>query len=91
MRLNNLHGVQLRQRSRRRGSCDTCEAPVNWVTALVFTITPLIALLAVPWYGFVNGYSLGAWLLFVFLLAVTGMSITSGYHRLWAHRTYQAH
>ena len=33
----------------------------------------------------------GAWLLFVFLLAVTGMSITSGYHRLWAHRTYQAH
>ena len=40
---------------------------------------------------FVNGYSRGAWLLFVFLLAVTGMSITSGYHRLWAHRTYQAH
>jgi stearoyl-CoA desaturase (delta-9 desaturase) len=66
-------------------------APVNWVTASVFTITPLVALLVVPWYGISHGYSLGAWLLFAFLLAATGMAITSGYHRLWAHRTYQAH
>jgi stearoyl-CoA desaturase (delta-9 desaturase) len=66
-------------------------APINWVTALVFTITPLAALTLVPWYGVVHGYSLAAWIAFAVVLASTGMAITSGYHRLWAHRTYQAH
>ena len=66
-------------------------APVNWVTAIVFTVTPLAALIFVPWYGFAHGYSLAAWISFVLILAATGMAITSGYHRLWAHRTYQAH
>ena len=64
-------------------------APVNWVTAIVFTITPLAALIFVPWYGFAHGYSPSAWVSFVLILAATGMSITSGYHRLWAHRTNQ--
>ncbi len=66
-------------------------APVNWVTAIVFTVTPLATLIFVPWYGFAHGYSLAAWISFVLILAATGMAITSGYHRLWAHRTYQAH
>jgi stearoyl-CoA desaturase (Delta-9 desaturase) len=66
-------------------------APVNWVTTVVFTLTPLVALTLVPWYGFTHGYSLAAWLSFVLILVATGMAITSGYHRLWAHRTYQAH
>jgi stearoyl-CoA desaturase (delta-9 desaturase) len=66
-------------------------APVNWVTAIVFTATPLATLILVPWYGFAHDYSLAAWISFVLILAATGMAITSGYHRLWAHRTYQAH
>ena len=66
-------------------------APINWVTTIVFTLTPLVALVFVPWYGFTQGFSLGAWISFVVLLGATGMAITSGYHRLWAHRTYQAH
>ena len=66
-------------------------APVNWVTTIVFTLTPLAALVFVPWYGLTHGYSLGAWIAFVAILGATGMAITSGYHRLWAHRTYQAH
>src|SRR4029453_12695630 len=66
-------------------------APINWVTATVFTLTPLVAMVFVPWYGFTEGFSLGAWISFALLLGATGMAITSGYHRLWAHRTYQAH
>jgi stearoyl-CoA desaturase (delta-9 desaturase) len=66
-------------------------APINWVTAVVFTLTPLAALILVPWYGLTHGYGLSSWLLFAFLLLATGMSITAGYHRLWAHRAYQAH
>ena len=57
-------------------------APINWVTAVVFTLTPLAALILVPWYGLTHGYGLSSWLLFAFLLLATGMSITAGYHRL---------
>ena len=66
-------------------------APINWATTIVFTLTPLVAMVCVPWYGFTEGFSLGAWISFAVLLGATGMAITSGYHRLWAHRTYQAH
>ncbi len=66
-------------------------APINWVTAILFTVTGLGALVLVPWYGFTQGFSLAAWVSFGLIMAATGLSITAGYHRLWAHRTYQAH
>ncbi|HUI59703.1 MAG TPA: acyl-CoA desaturase, partial [Steroidobacteraceae bacterium] len=49
------------------------------------------AVTLVPWYGLTHGYSAGAWVLFVVFLYANGMSITGGYHRLWAHRSYDAH
>ncbi|HSQ69206.1 MAG TPA: fatty acid desaturase [Steroidobacteraceae bacterium] len=67
------------------------DAPINWVTTTVFTATPIATLVLVPWYGIVHGYGLGAWLAFAALMMATGLSITAGYHRLWAHRAYQAH
>jgi stearoyl-CoA desaturase (delta-9 desaturase) len=66
-------------------------APINWVTTIVFTATPLAALVLVPWYGITHGYSLVAWLSLVVFLWACGISITAGYHRLWSHRAYQAH
>jgi stearoyl-CoA desaturase (delta-9 desaturase) len=66
-------------------------APLNWVTTPVFVLTPLVSLTLVPWYGFAHGFSLAAWISLVVLLLLNGMSITAGYHRLWAHRAYQAH
>lgn len=66
-------------------------APINWVTTTVFTLTPLAALIFVPWYGFTQGYSDWAWFSLVFFLLACGISITAGYHRLWSHQTYQAH
>jgi len=66
-------------------------APLNWVTTPVFVLTPLVSLTLVPWYGFTHGFSLAAWISLVVLLLLNGMSITAGYHRLWAHRAYQAH
>jgi stearoyl-CoA desaturase (delta-9 desaturase) len=65
--------------------------PINWVTAILFATTFLGAITVVPWYGFTHGYSTAAWVWCVLLLGANGMSITSGYHRLWAHRTYKAH
>jgi stearoyl-CoA desaturase (delta-9 desaturase) len=65
--------------------------PINWPTTLMFILTPLAAAILVPWYGLVHGFSLGSWLVLVFFLFACGMSVTAGYHRLWAHRTYEAH
>jgi stearoyl-CoA desaturase (Delta-9 desaturase) len=66
-------------------------APINWITTILFTITPLAALVFVPWYGITHGYSWAAVILFVVLQWAGGLAITAGYHRLWSHRTYNAH
>src|SRR5262245_12320749 len=66
-------------------------APINWVTTILFTVTPLVALTVVPWYGFTHGFSAAAWILAAVFLWASGVSITAGYHRLWSHRTYSAH
>ena len=64
--------------------------PINWPTTLMFIVTPLAAAVLVPWYGIVHGFSAGSWGVFVFFIVACGMSVTAGYHRLWAHRTYEA-
>jgi stearoyl-CoA desaturase (Delta-9 desaturase) len=66
-------------------------APRIWSTTLMFTTTLLAALVLVPWFGLTHGFSVSAWVLFVVFLYANGMSITGGYHRLWAHRAYDAH
>lgn len=65
--------------------------PINWITTILFSSTFLAALTVVPWYGFTQGYSTAAWVWCFLLLGANGMAITAGYHRLWSHRTYQAH
>lgn len=65
--------------------------PIRWVPLLVLGIPPLVAISIVPWYGFRFGYDAFEWVWFLVLMTFCEMSITSGYHRLWAHKAYQAH
>jgi len=58
-------------------AASTEHAPINWVTTILFTATPLAALVFVPWYGIAHGYSTAAWLSFVFFLWACGISITA--------------
>lgn len=62
----------------------------NWTATLMFALTFATATTIVPWYGFVHGYSTAAWIWFGLLLVANGMSITCGYHRLFAHATYKS-
>lgn len=62
-----------------------------WANVLMFALTFAAALVVVPWYGFAVGYSGAAWAWFAILLYANGLAITGGYHRLWSHRTYDAH
>jgi stearoyl-CoA desaturase (delta-9 desaturase) len=69
----------------------TEQAPLIWVNVLMFTLTSLAALILVPWYGLTHGFSTADWVVFVLFVGANGMAVTAGYHRLWAHRTYEAH
>lgn len=58
---------------------------------LVFVVTGLIAFVGAPLWAFSYGFDTTEIITTVVLFFVTGMSITAGYHRLWAHKTYEAH
>lgn len=62
-----------------------------WANVLMFALTLAAAVVIVPWYGVAYGYSAAAWVWFAVLLYANGLAITGGYHRLWSHRTYDAH
>lgn len=59
---------------------------INWLSLGILTITPAIAV-----YGLfttpVNRYT-ALWSVLYYY--ITGLGITAGYHRLWAHRSYNA-
>jgi stearoyl-CoA desaturase (delta-9 desaturase) len=65
--------------------------PLIVTNVVLFTVSLLAALVLVPWRGFTHGFSGWSWAFCVFFLFANGMSITGGYHRLWAHRAYDAH
>lgn len=66
------------------------QAPINWTAAITLLGTPIAALLILPVYAYHHDFSMAAWLSLFFLLAFSSLSITAGYHRLWAHRAYEA-
>lgn len=65
--------------------------PINWTNTLLFSITGLLAVTLVPWYGITYGYSSWDWIAFILMMGFCGISITAGYHRLWSHKAYKAH
>jgi stearoyl-CoA desaturase (delta-9 desaturase) len=66
-------------------------APLNRSVTAVFGLTFIVAVTLVPWYGIVHGYNGWSWLFFGLFMVLNGIGIGSGYHRLWSHRTYDAH
>lgn len=61
--------------------------PVNLV---IFIGLPVAALLLVPAWGIYRGYDAFQWVWALVFLYLNGLSITAGYHRLWAHKSYEA-
>ncbi|KAA8731649.1 acyl-CoA desaturase [Acinetobacter qingfengensis] len=71
-------------------SSSTSKAPINWPAVLTLLGTPLAAIILIPWYSQSHDFTPGAWISFICLLAFSSLGITAGYHRLWAHKTYEA-
>ncbi len=64
--------------------------PIDLKSVLVLTLTPIAAVIFIPYYAISYGFSAADWFWFGFFMIATGVSITAGYHRLWAHRAYKA-
>ena len=61
-----------------------------WTNILFFAVTTLLGVVGTPLYFLHRGVSLFELVLFGFFLLATPLSITMGYHRLYAHMTYKA-
>jgi stearoyl-CoA desaturase (Delta-9 desaturase) len=72
-------------------TADRTREPLVWSRVLMFALTLAVSVVVVPWYGFTQGYGVAAWVWFAALVYANGLAITTGYHRLWSHRTYDAH
>lgn len=69
---------------------NTTKPPLNMVNMVIFAGFPIAALILVPFWGMYQGYDSFQWLWALAFLYLNGMSITGGYHRLWAHKSYEA-
>ena len=68
----------------------TQKPPLIAVNVAIFVCLPLAALVLVPAWGLYRGFDMFQWLWALAFLYLNGMSITGGYHRLWAHKAYEA-
>lgn len=63
---------------------------ILWLNVLFLGGTLLVAAVGAPWYLATRGLGWPEALTFAGLWLAVGLSVTGGYHRLFAHRTYQA-
>jgi stearoyl-CoA desaturase (delta-9 desaturase) len=63
---------------------------VNWTTSIFLAAINSAAVIGVPIYLWVFGIEPYLWIMFAALFILTGLSITLGYHRLFAHLSFRA-
>ena len=61
----------------------------NWSMVSFLTIIPIIGIVGTSFYIYYNGVELYEPILLISLWFFTGMGITMGYHRLFAHKSYR--
>jgi stearoyl-CoA desaturase (delta-9 desaturase) len=63
---------------------------VRWLGLILFTVLHVVGIIGTPLYIYYRGVTASEVVLFVSFCAATGLSITIGYHRLFAHCTFEA-
>lgn len=61
----------------------------SWGNTLFLVATPFVALALTPIYLQQSGFAWSDLAIFTFMLMASGFSITVGYHRLFAHQTFE--
>jgi stearoyl-CoA desaturase (Delta-9 desaturase) len=62
---------------------------INWTNTLFLTLCPLAAIVGTVLLCIYSSIGWQTWVLFAVFTFLTGLAITSGYHRLFSHKTYQ--
>lgn len=62
---------------------------INWVPVLFLTIYQSLLLIGLPFYFYYYTPSIALFIISFILLYLTGFSITAGYHRYYAHKSYK--
>jgi stearoyl-CoA desaturase (delta-9 desaturase) len=63
---------------------------INWPTTLFMILTPIVAIAGLIWWLVSGQFHIQTVILAIVYLAIAGLGITAGYHRLFSHRTYEA-
>ena len=71
-------------------STSQVKPPLDLINVVIFVGFPIAAVILVPLWGFTYGFDSFQWWWALAFLYLNGMSITGGYHRLWAHKAYEA-
>ena len=66
------------------------EGSIVWKSIIALLMLPVMALVVVPWFAYTVGFTKADYICLLVFYVSTGISITMGYHRLWAHKTYKA-
>ncbi|CDT58726.1 acyl-CoA desaturase [Vibrio coralliirubri] len=69
----------------------TKKPPLIWLNIFVFSFSMLLAVVAAPVYGYFFGYGMEHWIWLAICFTFCNLSITTGYHRLWSHKAFEAH
>lgn len=64
--------------------------PRNWTNTLFFSITPIVAVLGTAWWIMSGNVNSSTITFAVVLFILSEFCITGGYHRFFAHRSYEA-
>lgn len=65
-------------------------AQINWLNTIFLIVSPILVAVFLPLHIWSEGFDWRLIALFVFYAIATGLSITGGYHRLFAHKSYEA-
>src|SRR5689334_21980260 len=63
----------------------------DWLNASFLTLAPIVAGFGAVYYQLYSGFHFSLILSFLVMYILTGLSITAGYHRYFAHRAYECH
>ena len=63
---------------------------IEWINSIFLVLTPPLALFLAIWHGLTYGIGWLELIIFFVMYYACGLSITVGYHRLFAHRSHEA-
>lgn len=64
---------------------------IDWTSTLFLTLTPVAAVVLTWLYFATETFNPWFLVMFAFFYTVSAVSITAGYHRLFSHKSYEAH